>query len=926
MPERPPASPESIKEELVLQLFIDGTEMEEFVQGILWGEKLYVPLGELSASLDFPVTVNTSENIAQGWIINEKNTIAVSTGVAVVKGKTYRILPDDIIVKDDDFFIDAALMQKWMPLEFEMDKEGMSLNIATRESLPYMEALLRKKKYATLAKANEPPAPGEYDKILQPYSAAQWPSVDLTVTTAYQSEGRALQTDFSTIAGGEFGYLTVRLFASGNYEQKYAPLNSDNQLATGISNSGILRNDNPGNKIISDLRLTAGRSDYEGNLLGPAGATSFQFGDINAISLSQVSSSGQGRGFTITNRALDRPDNFDVTNFIGDSKPGWDVELYRNDTLIAFQTVGSDGRYAFRNVPILFGNNVFRLALYGPQGQRDEIVKTINADSSLLAKGDFSYNLSVDEKSKSLFGVASISDFDTETESPIDALSSASLLGLADPGPGSIIDDQRKNDKKTSGRMDGVRVMNEFEYGLGKQLTIAAGSALTTINDERHAYVTAGTRSSFLGALMALDGVYDTTDQSYASRVSLTSQLWDTDIQLQQKIANDFLSEANRNSAVAETGVNLSRGLDLGPLGHFDNSVLFTRKEYDSKLTENETNYRISRSILNFNLNNSLRHRSTNVAPSTVDGTATIHKNFNGITVYLQADYDAKPQKQLSRSRLISLFPFTRNINNYTALINDFSKDGLTQMENAVTFNREHYYLSLAARADEEKQYFLGVSINTSLGKIPGEDQWVISGKSLAETGTVAVMPYLDRNYNMQFDEGDEQMPEADIKIGNNVKKTSKKFYALATQLPANLPIEVGMDAQKEMDLYAQNKQMSPNLLTKTYRVVPRPGRIAKVDFPVFETSQLDGVVGGPDGVNVSGLRVNLVNSEGQVIGSTQTAFDGYYLIEGIMPGSYKICIDAQDLEKKSLTQEEKPGLLVNASDFYTRDVAVKAK
>ncbi len=312
--------------------------MEEFIQGVQKNGQLYLPLGEISVALDFPITVNADEISADGWFINEKNHISLNKNSVSLKGEKSEFPPGSMIVKDQDIYIESTLLQTWFPMNFSLSRENMTLDISTRESLPHMEALMRKKLQAKLASQKKSPEDIEYKNIYSPYSVVQWPSVDLTLSTAYQSEGRALQTDFSTVAAGEFGYLTTRLYAVGNYEQKYTARNSDSDLITGISGADNLANDNSSKKVLSDIRLSMGRTDYERKLLGPIRASSYLFGDINAISLSQVTSSGQGRGLTLTNRALNRPDNFDITSFIGDTRPGWDVELYRNDALIAFQT------------------------------------------------------------------------------------------------------------------------------------------------------------------------------------------------------------------------------------------------------------------------------------------------------------------------------------------------------------------------------------------------------------------------------------------------------------------------------------------------------------------------------------------------------------------------------------------------------------
>jgi hypothetical protein len=66
---------------------------------------------------------------------------------------------------------------------------------------------------------------------------------------------------------------------------------------------------------------------------------------------------------------------------------------------------------------------------------------------------------------------------------------------------------------------------------------------------------------------------------------------------------------------------------------------------------------------------------------------------------------------------------------------------------------------------------------------------------------------------------------------------------------------------------------------------------------------------------------VELVSSEGQVARSTRTAFDGYYLIESIMPGSYVLRVSDESLNLKKLMQAERPSISITTSDFFIKDI-----
>lgn len=843
---------------LVMQLVINAEEMTEFLEGLQQNGKVYLSLTQLSSLLDFPITVNAASKTADGWFVSETNKFSLTEKTAEVKGDKTDMPPDGMIVQDQDIFIDATLLQKWLPLDFAVDLQAMSLNITTREDLPFQEARWRKKMHDKLSQQHEKTEDTKAKTISQAYEALQWPSVDLTFSPSYLSSSRKTSADYSALAVGDFGYLSSRLYIAGD----------------------------PKEDSLTDLRLSFGRDDYERRLLGRLHASSFSFGDINSAGLEQATTSGQGRGFTMTNRALDRPDKFDVTNFIGDSKPGWEVELYRNGNLISFQTVGTNGRYAFMDIPVLYGANIFKLTFYGPQGQRNEISKTINADSALLEKGAFTYNVSADQKSESLFGVANTA---------------------------------------TTGST-GARMVGEMEYGVSRWLTATAGSARTIVNEQDHTYATAGLHSSFGGILTALDGAYDTTNRGRSTRLSMSGNYFNTDIHLQQKNARDFVSEAENNGVTSQTDLGLNREITLPFLGAFGNSLALSRKAYTDNHIEKALTHNLSKAFMGLSLSNTLEYVHASNADEQLNGTATLHTGYKQVSFDAQVEYDVKPLHQFKKSKLTALFPLSEGILNTTSLSNNLIGDHLAELEDTVTFDMKRYKLSLTGRVDTKKDYYVGVSVNTAIGKVPGTSDWVTSSQSLATTGTIAVRPFIDKNYNQKIDPGEELLPSAVVKIGSQTPTVNDKGLLIATQLPVNLPVNIHLDMEQQNDPFSVNQKANPNLMASSYRIVPRAGKVVTVDFPLFETSQVDGTIHVPEGVSAAGLQVDLVTSEGQVVGSTRTTFDGYYLLEGVMPGAYTIRVGGEKFTGNHLKQSDDRILSIEMADFYTRDVALEAE
>ncbi len=853
---RPAAADEGADEDLLLQLVVNDEELEDVVDAIPRGGKLYLPLGQLSSIIDFNITVDKAAKTAKGWFIREQNTFALNPQSAEIKGKTFALPPGGVFADDKDLYVDSALLQDWWPLDFKFDRLRLTLNITTRETLPFEATMLRKKKQEALAQQNRPAKDLVLKKIDVPYSTAQWPTVDLTISPSYDSRGHGASGDYSMLAIGDYGYLTTRLYAAGDL----------------------------GSHNISDLRLNAGRDDYEAGLLGPAHASSFRFGDIDSATLSQVATPTQGRGFTVTNRSLDRPDNFDSTNFIGETHPGWDVELYRNGTLISSQTVGGDGRYNFSNIPVIYGNNLFRIAFFGPQGQVEEITKVINAASSLLEKGQLTYNLSANQQNQTLFGVSG----------------------------------------QFSTLPTGLNTVSEFEYGLSRWLTLAAGGAHTVLQDGDHNYGTTGLRTSAMGVLATLDEAYDTTSHGDSTRLSLSTDIRDTLLSFQQTLARNFETEEDTvdfaDPVDRQTVARADKLLNIGPLDQINSSFTYTLKQYHSGRDETLLTNQISKSVLgNITLTNTLQDDRDNRSLDQFTGTFNLRGNYGRTMLGGEIDYGPIPQTAVSSFKLSALYPFSETISDNLTLTSQVAGSKSNQMANTVTFDLNHYKLSMTGSISDPHDLFLGLTLNMSIGRVPGAGKWIMSGKPLAETGTVDVSPYIDNNYNQQRDPGEEAPPNSSMKVGSQTIKLDDNGSAVATRLPVNTPVNIMMDPD---DLKA-NPSLSSGF--DGYTVVPRPGKIITVNFPVFETSSIEGTVSTLTGEKPGGLVVELINADGQVMRQAHSGFDGYYLFDTVMPGSYKIRIAGSSLKDRGLVQATQPSLTITVSDFFVKDIQLTA-
>ncbi len=104
--------------------------------------------------------------------------------------------------------------------------------------------------------------------------------------------------------------------------------------------------------------------------------------------------------------------------------------------------------------------------------------------------------------------------------------------------------------------------------------------------------------------------------------------------------------------------------------------------------------------------------------------------------------------------------------------------------------------------------------------------------------------------------------------------------------------------------------------------MLPRPGKVQMLEFPVVSTSEVDGTVyllGKNGRRGIGDAAVELVNSQGAVVMSTPSSSDGFYLLRQVMPGRYTLRISPEQARKLALASRlERPVEVMPDGDFIS--------
>ncbi len=112
-------------------------------------------------------------------------------------------------------------------------------------------------------------------------------------------------------------------------------------------------------------------------------------------SLQLVTGAQENLGLLLSNYPIGLSESPYKHTFTGKIMPNWEVELYRDDELIAFTKGDNTGRYIFQDIRLPYGTAVFKKVFYGQLGRERVEVQKFNIYPFLVSPGKTRYKLGV---------------------------------------------------------------------------------------------------------------------------------------------------------------------------------------------------------------------------------------------------------------------------------------------------------------------------------------------------------------------------------------------------------------------------------------------------------------------------------------------------------------------------------------------------
>lgn len=822
--------------ELIFQVRVDTHLLQGDIVALKDEGELFLSLRDFFATLGFPIGFNSEQGKAEGWFIRENRRFAfdAKTGKVQCADKSFTFSPATVRARDDDWLVARGTLETWFDMRLSPDFGRQSLTLESKIPLPLQERDIRRSRRIP-GDQNLPPV--RLPRRDPDYRIADVPFVDVSVTGTQRRNRygdpwtRALS--YSVLASGDLAAMTARSHIGGNLRE--GP---------------------------TSVRASLERSAEDPALLGPLKARQFGIGDIRTVDLPIVNSGAQEQGVFVTNRKKGQAVTFATTEIGGDAQPAWDVELYRGDQLVGFQTVDETGRYTFPEVRLLSGANNFRLVFYGPNGEVDEERSSVPVDLDALESGQGFYDVSLTRN-------------DTITYQKFQP-------DLPDSGA--------------------PHLAARFEKAIGESMVASAGLRTRQEGERRKTYAVSGISTLIEDTFVNANAAYDLDGEAAAeliARRDFGRHRASARTQINTEGFSPDSSTENPPVFTAETALS-------GPLTRWKrHQIGYALESQYSEHADGESSAQVSQ---NFNaalgpyrLNNTVVYEKR-LESGTTENNIEITDRFSAMAVMgrdryrLGGRYEIRPDPGMQSALISWMRKYGSRLNSEVEIERLF-KSSLTEVGARLSWTHENVSISPRLEYATDGKFVASIGARMGLARNPRTGDVQASGHTVASYGGLSAHVFIDNDGDGVFGGGDEPAPGVKVAAIQSRQSalTGADGIAFLSNLPEAQPTDITIDRASFPDPYLIQA-------SEGFSTLPRPGRVAEGAFALHRSGEIDGTVtlSWPEGKHsaqpAAGLRIYLYDGSGRKVMFTKAAYDGFYLFSLIPPGTYSLIPDAQDL------------------------------
>ncbi len=812
------------QEELIITLLLDKYVLGESFVAIN-SDKVAYDLNSFFELIDFPIKYDNSTRSFVGWYIREGNEFSLSPltledGKLTIyySGKT-RVLEDsDYMFIDDTFYLNDHVISEVFSVSFEYDFKKLVGRIIPTVNLPILERLAREAKTVSLVNNKTI----KYVNLPRGYELLSPQTLDFNLSSSYREQQNNFTANYSLSGARDIALVHSEFSLLGD---------TDDALRSG--------------------RLTLSRESIDADMLGIFGASSVKVGDIRPVRQALGTTSQETRGIFISNAPLDNKLETEVVTFDGDVPLGWDAQIFRQGILLAQQTDIQTGRYEFVDVPLVFGENIFEIVLYGPQGQIIRRQERRLLDRRLYSLKKTQYQLSINDADNSFLG--------------LDKIRNQKALGYNVSG------------QVSTGLNDSSVLQLGYQGQFGGELSAS------TVNLAISSIVN---NNILLNMASTLD---DNKNVSFSTIARTT--LFNQSVSAEYRFSDNFDSDlvSNRNDSVTlgiEGHVPLWGDAKLPYQNRFSYSDDGTTKQFFA-------NSRLS--IYNpwFSVFNTFQYAKVSSDVKETEsqkGSLSMQKSFGRLFFRYSNSYSLNEGFELLNHRAEMNWSITNNVRTRMSYSYNLL-DKISSSRIQLGWHNDLFQIFGTASYSDTAGSTIGLNTRFSLaGQNSSYGNIYSTSRGLANSGSIAVRVFDDVNMNAKYDDGEQ--------VIQGVKVSAKQVYRHAFTDNQGIAMITGVSSFKTSDIELDSNTFpDPYLapLVDGVSITFRAGLVDTLDFPLTIGSEIEGLVSFKNNKSLftrQGIVVELKNYRGQVIKETKTESDGYYIFEGVIPGKYTVQVN----------------------------------
>ncbi|MFK8020779.1 MAG: hypothetical protein AB8B86_13485 [Pseudomonadales bacterium] len=843
---------------LIVEIQLDNYILASDVFMYSSNEGTVIPLQALFDAIEFPISVDAAAMTASGWFQRESQNFELRGGQRKVSigGQSEPIEDTKLLLSDGiDLYADIALLERWFPIKINVDTGRLRIRLSSTEPLPLEKQLARERKRA---RDSDNISQEHVPLLVDRYQLLGAPIVDVNIGSSFtenndvlgESTESELDMAFSIQASADILGLQASFSSSRtSFEER------------------------------SFERLTFYRRPVAPGENMPANIAYAALGDVFGASDALIFNGGQGLGFDLEFGEARRSSDFGKRVIEGDAAPGWEVEIHRNGVYLGFQLVQADGRYHFDDIPVEYGQNLFDITLYGPNGQEKKRQEAINIGSQALPKGEFYARLSYIDRNNMLF-------FNERSSSSADA------------GIGTL------NTDLPAAKLGEEKLYLAVQAGLSDRLSANLSLAQHKNafgEDNQNQYLQLGLSGALTKANVDVQFAQQ-NDGGNASLISAQTRFNKVNISYLQKHFEQFESDRNANA-------NLK---DYAELRFSGVAALFNFKPMSYQLIGNyvrNTTGNIRKSITSSvgfqaykgRLNVDTEAVLGNSANSIVIGSASFLRNLGGGTnLRAGINYSLEPKWQATSAAATMVWRSDNNMYQQLSINGSFTQDAAYSMGYALSKQFEYMTLSGHSQIHNDGDISFLLSAEFSFSQ-ENRRKWVVRNKAMANEGRLKTRVFLDHDYDGVFSPADE--PIAGVRFSGR-----QDWKAKATQDDGIVYLP-GLRAQTSSRLLLEKESLADPYWRTEFeraRIVSHPGGLQHLDIPVAVTSEAEGSIALDLGVAqrpLGGIPMIARTKEGKIIAEIISEFDGYFILEGLLPGSYWLEVSPEALARFSVDE-----------------------